>query len=939
MKNKLQFTSMPLRDRMSPICSSRRILSILLTYFGISFLLFCTPGIVHAQPVTVTILNLEQMADDFDSATAGDFFARITINGTADSTSSVDYIDPFVGCIGSCYPTGNLLPSPWVMTQDVPSNAGAVSVRIEIFDQDGVLPYDDDDPADINPGPKSRIDLQVDLATGKWIGDVNWPDGCSVGQGSHSVRICLDISVISSNGDADGDDLLDSWEQNGYRAQNSVLAAGGIDVDLPALGANPLRRDIFVEVDCLVDDINGNGILETADHTHCPKQGAIANVVQAFANAPATVSNPDGTTGIQLHVDLGPLYGAGTIVSIPGTGGVSGTYGDLGSIGGGGSGGDQIPEAGNEIINAFDDPKSAGTEFGDLRGIYFDPHRGLIFRYAIFGHQTNGRQAVNDCTSGSSTIPGVNFFVTLGGVNGSGGACWQTTSTTDPCFVSSADTGVDAGGHSVGNLKVQAGTFMHELGHTLGLIHDGDQQNFDYGGSQGVGEVHNKPNYLSVMNYAFQCSSVPSNPAGGLPGGADYSRLKLDPLDEANLDECAGLDHGAHGLTSINWNGGGLQGATCPAPNNLNTVADTNGDGVCVEPGDDGNLDSNSSGDDFICQNIIFSSVCSNNIKDGGNRVCSTTADTTPANGTTDFDGVDVQLTAVGSTPIQPDVLTGFDDWGSHLVLGPLSVSRAGSSGSVPVTDEADPDTIMESQQYLSEIAAPGVVVDKTGPATAVPGDVLSYAVKITNEGRGPALSSILTDTAPDGTVQTSDLGVIPIGDEKNQTSSFTVPADACPGDFISASASVAFKDFVGKGLTATDSVPLQILDVAAPTLSVSMSPSILWPSPDHKLVVVTATISVQDNCDSNPAITLVSVTSNEPQAGYIGTGDKGPDIVGADIGTDDRSFSVRAERATFNKSTGRIYTIVYQATDASGNTRQATATVTVPKDISGQHN
>jgi len=96
---------------------------------------------------------------------------------------------------------------------------------------------------------------------------------------------------------------------------------------------------------------------------------------------------------------------------------------------------------------------------------------------------------------------------------------------------------------------------------------------------------------------------------------------------------------------------------------------------------------------------------------------------------------------------------------------------------------------------------------------------------------------------------------------------------------------------------------------------------------------VVTATIQVSDNCDPNAAITLVSVTSNEPEAGYIGAGDIGPDIQGANIGTDDRSFSLRAERATAAQSTGRVYTAVYRATDVSGNVSEAMATVTVPKN------
>jgi hypothetical protein len=127
----------------------------------------------------------------------------------------------------------------------------------------------------------------------------------------------------------------------------------------------------------------------------------------------------------------------------------------------------------------------------------------------------------------------------------------------------------------------------------------------------------------------------------------------------------------------------------------------------------------------------------------------------------------------------------------------------------------------------------------------------------------------------------------------------------------------------------------LQILDVAAPTLSVSATPAILW-EPNHTFQDITVTVAVQDNCDANPTITLVSVTSNEPETGFLGEGDKGPDIQGAALGTDDRSFSLRSERGTGNGSTGRVYTIVYRATDQYGNASEATATVTVPTDGSG---
>lgn len=75
-----------------------------------------------------------------------------------------------------------------------------------------------------------------------------------------------------------------------------------------------------------------------------------------------------------------------------------------------------------------------------------------------------------------------------------------------------------------------AGTFMHELGHNLGL---------DHGGTDGD---NNKPNYLSIMNYLFQTS--------GLVGTneVNYSEYKLPDLDENSLDEGRGLD--PNGLTA-----------------------------------------------------------------------------------------------------------------------------------------------------------------------------------------------------------------------------------------------------------------------------------------------------------------------------------------------------------------------------------------------------
>lgn len=90
--------------------------------------------------------------------------------------------------------------------------------------------------------------------------------------------------------------------------------------------------------------------------------------------------------------------------------------------------------------------------------------------------------------------------------------------------------------------------------------------------------------------------------------------------------------------------------------------------------------------------------------------------------------------------------------------------------------------------------------------------------------------------------------------------------------------------------------------------------------------------ITVSDDTDPAPAITLVSITSNESEARHD-HGDRCGDIQDAAIGTDDRSFRLRAERDAHDGQ--RIYTVVYRATDSSGNTSEVAAQVVVPRDRS----
>lgn len=124
--------------------------------------------------------------------------------------------------------------------------------------------------------------------------------------------------------------------------------------------------------------------------------------------------------------------------------------------------------------------------------------------------------------------------------------------------------------------------------------------------------------------------------------------------------------------------------------------------------------------------------------------------------------------------------------------------------------------------------------------------------------------------------------------------------------------------------------IGLNVCDEIAPTLAVSVTPDVLWPA-NHKYVDVTATVTAADNFDPNPTVSLVSVTSNEPDDA-VGNGDG--NTVNDIVVVDAYHFQLRAERA--GDGAGRVYTITYVVTDACGNETYQSVTVTVPHDKGG---
>ena len=774
------------------------------------------------EPLTVRILETEDPAGNFDVGSPADFYATIKIGSSAAVETSHQSFPPEFGT-GYIFPWVDN-PTGWAATEWVELSGGSVTVEIKVRDEDTDVPFDDPDVVDVKPGDGETLEFAVDPGSGAISGDVTATLGTPFdvsGTGDDRAR----IRVLVAFDDADHDAVIDSWETGGH---------GGLD--LPSMGANPQRKDFFLEIDCLADDANDDSdYTDAVDHVHCPTQQAVRTVVQAFANAP--VPNLDGTSGIQLHVDVGDRFGSGAVVQVVGTGGVTGTFGDYDG------GGQLFDEAGNTVMSLR--PSSSNPNLWNVKQMA--SNRAEVFRYGLFAHQVDFRASGGDCTSGWGELPGNDFFVSLGGRRTATTSCWTT----------------DGNGHSVGDSTEQAGTLMHEFGHTLNLGHGGGDGN------------NNKPNYLSVMNYrdllglvatgsgGAQFCGVPSNTGGAvtLPGGCDFSRVAVDLTEIApGIDECAGIDGGGQlKFGPLNLGGSSaITGTTC-VPSSANLV----------------DVDVNS--------NTTF------------------------------------------------EALPGWNDWNNLLYRFQTLSNFVDADGGSADGSQLDfrPEDLEQVQAATEAQTRPDLAPVITAPDSAPNGTTVTATLEVGNSGLGPAFSVEGALDDPDGVeIASTTQAQLNVGDTTPGASgTFTIPADACPTTLTFTATATGF----GLALidqTATAKHELDVLDIDAPTVTLSLSPTTLWP-PNHTMRTISATVSAEDRCDADPDIRLVSITSNQPEdAPGLGDGSTAPDSDRATYGTDDRSFRVRAERGG---SRQRVYTVVYSATDDSGNVGYASATVTVP--------
>jgi hypothetical protein len=201
-----------------------------------------------------------------------------------------------------------------------------------------------------------------------------------------------------------------------------------------------------------------------------------------------------------------------------------------------------------------------------------------------------------------------------------------------------------------------------------------------------------------------------------------------------------------------------------------------------------------------------------------------------------------------------------------------------GKNGAIDVSNVGSQDLVVSSVQRLAGSPAFTVLATPATPLTIGPGGSVTFTVHYTPTVPAIAESATIRISSNDPTVPFVD---VPVSGTLETTPPVITNLTAAPN---------------------------------------------LLPKPNHKMVPVSVTVAVTDNCDASVAQSchIDSVVSNEPVSG-TGEGDTEPDweITGS------LTVNVRAERA--GSGTGRIYTVFVRCTDNAGNSSGTATQVMVP--------
>lgn len=335
-------------------------------------------------------------------------------------------------------------------------------------------------------GTEGNVRYRPQGAPDDQIARFYWDDPF-VGGNSGSESVPTGCSV-SRNGPGDGNHVYITWDfacsstagdgiPDVWKLHGASIDVGGGSkqfIDLPAMGATVNQKNIFVQLDWMAN----SSISQKLD------PAALKKVVDAFASQ-----------NIKLIIDEGP----DSILNYA----TNSTWGTLSKA----KALTYQASLGTTSFDVSGKLKYDWTAFNAIRngtGGFKSTGRAPIFHYAIAAHNIG-----TVTSSGISRTEGSDLIISLGSFSG-----------------------------GVGTVDQQTGTFMHELGHNLGLGHGGGDN------------VNNKPNYLSVMNYSFQMTGVIRNGAAGV---FDYSHGAIGPLNENSLNEPSGLGSLAAGYGTTRY--------------------------------------------------------------------------------------------------------------------------------------------------------------------------------------------------------------------------------------------------------------------------------------------------------------------------------------------------------------------------------------------------
>lgn len=285
------------------------------------------------------------------------------------------------------------------------------------------------------------------------------------------------LNTNPRHADTDRDGLLDGWEVYGFDADGD----GQIDEPLAACGANPLIKDVFVEIDWM----RGPG----GENSIAPSILSLVEHIGALFQ----------DNGMQIHFDVGPI-------------GISSLYSNR--FAANGSGGSKIDfqpvflhrpwmgrhKQGYSLYRMAQDP------------YFFRKSRRLIFYYFFVAHQCSFEKMCIAHVDGFDDFPGI-----MGGLSHTGlySGLLYNNAFNKPYQLTAA--------------------FLHELGHCLGLGH---------GGVSSTGCWLNEPeflNYVSVMNPLYMLSGIDFQENRIV---LDFSHGQMPSILENSLDERTGLGPG-----------------------------------------------------------------------------------------------------------------------------------------------------------------------------------------------------------------------------------------------------------------------------------------------------------------------------------------------------------------------------------------------------------